>query len=228
VLGRLIARLRERGTWRDTVLIVTADHGFTSLVPTAERPDPVIVFGRTLAREGVEGVVAVAEGGVEHIYAEGLDPQAASVGEAAATLARVAELARRTPGVAEVLARLPVDGVDALAEKHPDWHLAHPRMGELVLVAAPGYQFVDPYDKVDAGLLGNHGGPQDLAVPLIVTGGSAAIIAAPAGSGTPGSVDVAPTVAVLLGLPTPRRLDGGAPSAAGRPIAAVLAPAPKR
>src|SRR5262245_44127887 len=36
-IGRLVDELRKRGRWERTVLIITADHGFTSLVPTADR-----------------------------------------------------------------------------------------------------------------------------------------------------------------------------------------------
>jgi hypothetical protein len=177
---------------------------------------------------GVGGVVPVAEGGVEHVYAERVTAEATAVGDAAATLARVAELARGTRGVTEVLARLPVPGVPALRDVHADWHLDHPRTGELLLVAGSGYEFVDPYDPIDAGLLGNHGGPQDLQVPLAVTGGWPGLRPAPSGTPAPGSVDVAPTIARLLGLRAPRLLDGRAvpPERSGKPILAVLDQSP--
>jgi len=139
----------------------------------------------------------------------------------------VAELARDTPGVSEVLARLPVGGVSGLASAHPDWHLGHERTGELLLVAAPGYEFVDPFDPVEAGLLGNHGGPGERSVPLVVSGGYAGLRPAPPGTPAPALVDVAPTIATLLGLRLPRRLDG-TPLAAelvGHPLVAVLADA---
>jgi hypothetical protein len=228
-IGRLVAFLEESGRWSRSVLIVTADHGFTSVEPTAERPYPVITFGRDLARAGIKGVRAVADGGIEHIYAEGLDPRATEPGAAAATLERVAALARETPGVVEVLARLPVNGVPRLADVHPDWHLDHPRTGELLLVAAPGHQFIDPWDPVEASLRGNHGGPGEIVVPVFVTGGSPAVVAAPPGMAPPTAADVGATVAALLGLPPPRRVGGGPlpPATYGWPIAAVLPPAPR-
>src|SRR5262249_32451762 len=112
-LGRLLDALARRGRWEHSVVIVTADHGFTSVAPTAERPYPVIPFGRELLRARETGVHVVADGGVEHVYAD--DPDRAPT-----TLARVARLARDTPGVAEVLARVPVPGVAPLATLHPD------------------------------------------------------------------------------------------------------------
>jgi arylsulfatase A-like enzyme len=225
-IARLVEQLRALGRWSRSVLIVTADHGFVAVAPTAERPYPVITFGRDLARADVHGVHLVADGGVEHVYADGLAEDATEPGEAAARLTRVAELARGTPGVAEVLARLPVPGLATLAATHPDWHLEHPRTGELLLVAASGYQFVDPFDPVDASLLGNHGGPGEIGVPLVVTGGWEGLRAAPADAPAPSAVDVAPTIAAMLGLRACRRVDGGAVAAglSGRRIDAVLAP----
>src|SRR5438128_514070 len=122
------------------------------------------------------------DGGVGHVYAERVATRATTVGDAAETLGRVAALARTTPGVAEVLARLPVPGVPTLHAAHPDWHLDHPRTGELLLVAASGHQFVDPFNPGEANLRGNHGGPEDLAVPLVVTGGWTGLRAAPRGT----------------------------------------------
>ncbi len=223
-IGRLVDQLRALGRWDRSVLIVTADHGFTDLAPTAERPYPVISFGRDLLRAEVTGVHVVADGGIEHVYADGLAADASEAGDAAARLARVAEVAHGVPGITEVLARLPVTGVPSLETLHPDWHLGHPRSGELLLVAAPGYEFLDPFDQADACLRGNHGGPGEATVPLVVSGGSERLTRAPAGTAPPSAVDVAPTIATLLGLRPPRRVDG-TPVAAGETghaIAAVL------
>ena len=223
-IGRLVDQLRALGRWDRSVLIVTADHGFTDLAPTAERPYPVISFGRDLLRAEVTGIHVVADGGIEHVYADGLAADASEVGDAAARLARVAEVAHGVPGITEVLARLPVAGVPSLETLHADWHLGHPRSGELLLVAAPGYEFLDPFDQAEACLRGNHGGPGEATVPLVVSGGSERLTRAPAGTPPPSAVDVAPTIATLLGLRPPRRVDG-TPVAAdetGHAIAAVL------
>jgi len=223
-IGRLIAALHALGRWERSVLIVTSDHGFDDVQPTPARPATVISLEKALGAAGVRGVHLVADGGIEHVYADGVRADATSVGDDGETLAQVAAIARRTPGVAEVLARLPVPGVPALATVHPDWHVGHERMGELVVVAAPGHQLVDPWDDVDGRFKGNHGGPEDAAVPLVVSGGSPAVRAAPRGTATPGAVDVAPTIAALLGLRAPTRVDGRPvpPVLAGRPIRAVL------
>jgi hypothetical protein len=204
-IGRLVDDLVARGRWSRSILFVTADHGFTAI-------QGVVALGPVLARAGLTQVVPVADGGVEHLYAVG--------GDAASLLARAAAIAARTPGVAEVLARIPIAGAPLLAERHPGWHLDHERTGDLLLVAAPGRQFVDPDDPVDARLRGNHGGPHDLRVPFVVSGGFPALRTAPPGSAAGRTVDVAPTIAALLGVRAPRRVDGTpVPAAsAGQPL----------
>ena len=214
-IGLLADDLRARGRWGRAVLIVTADHGMGGVGPAPGRPRPVI----SLEEPGERDVTLVADGGVEHVYADTPD---------AAGIARVARRAAATPGVGEVLARLGGNGIPTIDERHPDWHVDHPRTGELLLVAAPGYQFVDGFDAGEARLVGNHGGPDNRAVPLAVLGGSPELRAAPPGTPSPDLVDVAPTIARLLGLPPPRRLDGGAvPSdRAGQPLRSLLAQSP--
>jgi hypothetical protein len=198
-LGRLIDALRAQGRWQRSMVVVTADHGFMGVAPSAAEPYPTIAFGRELLRAGVGGVRPVADGGVEHVY---LEP-----GADAAVLGRVAALARATPGVAEVLARGQLEGVPTVARAHPDWGLDHPRAGDLLLVAAAGHQFVDPWDPVDAGLRGNHGGPAERRIPLVVSGGWQGLSAA-CDAPAPDSTQVAPTIAHVLAVRTPRRLDG--------------------
>jgi hypothetical protein len=204
-IGRLVDELQARGRWRRTILFVTADHGMSSVAPAPGRPRPVISLGAA----GLGDVTFVGDGGVEHVYAD------------APGIERTVRLAGATPGVAEVLARLPGSAIPTIADRHPDWHLDHPRTGDLLLVAASGHQFVDPFDAVDAKLLGNHGGPENRPVPLAVMGGSPALHAAPAGTPSPELVDVAPTIARLLALRPPRRLDGSAvpPEGAGHALA---------
>jgi hypothetical protein len=92
---------------------------------------------------------------------------------------------------------------------HPDWHLEHERVGDLVLIAKPGFQIVDGSSE-EFHLIGNHGGPGDREVPVIVLGG------APIGLGEScdriTAADLGRTVQSCLGLPEVSRLDG-------RPIA---------
>lgn len=211
-LQRLVDALVGSGRWDRSIVLVTADHGFDDVAPTAARPEPWIVLGPALARAGVTGVRTVADGGVAHVYAETLAADAGDVGAAAPSLARAAEVARTLPGVAEVVARLPVPSVSTLAAVHPDWRLAHQRAGELVLVAQPGWQFIEE-DEVR--LRGNHGGPGERTIPLAVLGGHPA--AARIGlDGQPTLADVGATVAELLGIRRGRLTTGEAVPDAAR------------
>jgi len=211
-IGLLADDLHTRGRWTRSVLIVTADHGMNAV-------RTVITLGPVLRDAGVGGVTLVADGGLEHVYLDGLDPEHPEVRagtSGAAALDRVRAIATGLPGVDEALLRRDEVGeppagaarLPTIAGVHPDWHLDNPRVGELVLVAAPGVEFVDPPDPVDAALRGNHGGLAERAVPLVVTGGSPALQAAPPGAASPTTVDVAPTIAALLGLRRPRHVDG--------------------
>jgi hypothetical protein len=218
-LGRLVEHLKALGRWQRSVLFVTSDHGFQR----GAVPETIVELDHRLEAE-VRGVRFAPDGGVGHLYAERLARDATVLGDAEATIQQAAVIARGTPGVAEVLARLAGTEVTPLATAHADWRLGHQRVGELLLVAAPGYQFAD---GTEAALPGNHGRPEDTEVPLFITGGSPAIVGAQGGAGPPALVDVAPTIASLLGLRLPRRVDGSAiaPADAGRRFDAILAPA---
>jgi hypothetical protein len=216
-IGRLVEHLKGLDRWQRSVLFVTSDHGFQR----APVPGAVVDIDRRLEAE-VRGVRFAADGGVGHLYAERLRADAAELGTLAGALEQAADVASATPGVAEVLARLPGTKVPSLADTHADWRIGHQRVGELLLVAAPGYQFAN---GTEPALPGNHGRPEDVDVPLFVTGGSPAIVSAPTGTEPPALVDVAPTVASLLGMRLPRHVGGAPlePAEAGRRIDAILA-----
>jgi hypothetical protein len=213
-VDRLVKFLKPRGRWRDTVLMVTADHGFTA-ISNDEHPYPVIPFGRTLEHEGIEGVAAVSNGGVELLYLLDQDPGAAGLTEDGAAKAKtLRRLALAEKGVAEALYRLPnpLDGGEehVLARVHPDWRWSHPRLGDVVLVAETGYAFADPFNPRGAGMLGSHGGPGQIEVPLLVTGGYAGIRRGIVDrEGAAANPDVGMTARFLLGIGEPRYTSGG-------------------
>jgi arylsulfatase A-like enzyme len=215
-IGRLIDDLDARGRWSRSVVIVTADHGFDDVAPSEARPHPSIVLSERFAAAGVTGVRSVGDGGLAHVYAEAIAPNATRAGAAAVVLGWAAAVAWREPGVAEVLSRLPVRGVPLLADVHPDWGLAHERAGDLLLVANPGYAFVDATDTTSPTFRGNHGSPREMRVPLVIAGGALAT-SAPTLDTPPTNADIGATIGALLGLRAPRRFDGG-PIHAGHPI----------
>jgi hypothetical protein len=230
-VARLVETLHRRGLWERAVVVVTSDHGFTEVRPPPGRTQPYISFGEELAHARFEGLRAVSDGGVGHVYLDGSVTGPADAGSnAGGRLAAARALALRIPGVSEALYRQspsgdPNDG-SVLAVAHPTWRFAHPRAGDLLLIAAPGVMFSDPPDTREKTFLGNHGGPGELAIPLVFCGGSARLRRDVAASGRPSIADVGATAAAWLGLRAPRHLDGTAvtPENAGRPIDAVIAP----
>lgn len=182
-IGALLKDLHDDRRWRRSVVFVTADHGFDELRA-----------GRSWAIEtrsmNVGGTEIVSDCRVAHVYADPRHPNAP---------AATAAWARRQPGIGGVyVSPLP-----------PEWHLRHERAGGLLLVARPGFAFVGAPSDPTRGFRGNHGGPGERFVPLVVVGGHPALRKAP-GPATPqpSSVDLAPTIARLLGIDPPRRLDG--------------------
>src|SRR3989442_9434519 len=124
--ARLLDDLHAHGRWGRSVVIVTADHGMSAVGPTAEHPRPVISLGPVLREAGVGGVTLVADGGVEHVYAERVATSATTVGDAAETLGRGAPLAPTTPRGPGGLGPLPPSGGPALPPAPPRSHLHHP------------------------------------------------------------------------------------------------------
>jgi hypothetical protein len=216
-VGRLVSFARRQGTWDHLVLMVTADHGMESVTPDAARPNPILLFGRELVRAGFTDVHPVSSGGVELVALDGEAPTVLS-GAAAERLRAVRALALEQPEVSEAWYRLPnpVDGGDAftLERAHPDWRLVHPRVGELVLVAAPHCFFGDPFSPRRVGLAGDHGGPAQRAISILLTGGDRRLRASPLppaeisvamGATNP---DLGATAAWLLGVRQPRYTNG--------------------
>lgn len=222
-LARLVAALRAGGRWQRSIVLVTADHGFDDVRARPGAADPVIHPDAALRARGVRGVRVACDGGMAHVYAEGVAPGAIAPGTAAGTLAKAAAVLAATPGVAQVVARLPVPGVPLLSEVRPGWRLAHERAGDLLAVARPGHQFLEPDDLR---LGGNHGGPGEQRVPLAVLGGHPAVAAVAASSRDASLADLGATVAVLLGLRPPRRFDGKPLETPGRPLIPASAGAP--
>ncbi len=200
-IGDFVRYLAGDAGWAATTVVITADHGFDTVTA------PPLRFEEAVRAAGLKDVVAVGDGGVDHVYVRGREA------ERDATLEKLHALALRTPGIAEalfVLAPSSTAAATTLAGAHPDWHLVHPRSGDLLLVAEPGHVLVDG-DPSETRLRGNHGGPGDRQVPLIVVHG-----------GTDrscehvGAADVGRTIIACLGLRDVRRLDGGVIADGGR------------
>jgi hypothetical protein len=198
-LATFLAWLAGRPDWTTTTVIVTADHGFDAIT------HPPIYFADALAAAHVDELAVAGDGGVCHVYATSQRTSRTST-----TLAAARRVALALPGIADALYLRPnpADGGarHTLAVVHPDWHLEHERSGDLLLIAERGYHIVDG-SKEEGKLVGNHGGPEDRAVPAIVLGG--APIRGEAGCEHVTAADLGRTAQACFALPEVQRLDGG-------------------
>jgi hypothetical protein len=189
-IGRLVATLKSTGAWESTVLIITSDHSMDwSLPQSFINLTPVV---------GAAGTV-VQNGGADVVYLN--SPTTANVAAMAATIEAV-------PGVAKAVT---ADSAPSLAILGLD----HTNTGDIVAFAKDGYRFTEtgPFNNP---IPGNHGHAVTQASVLLVTGGHPALADPGAIDGTPpsgsdipdppagsfGNLNVAPTVAALLGLGT--------------------------
>ena len=129
VCGQLIDHFRERGSR----VIVLSEYGITAVdrpihLNRVLRERGLIAIreemGHELLDPGVSKAFAVADHQVAHIYVNDLS-----------RLIEVKELLKKTPGVKRVL--------DEAGKR--EWHLDHPRSGELVAIAEPGAWFTYYY-----------------------------------------------------------------------------------
>jgi arylsulfatase A-like enzyme len=210
LIGDLLDDLARDGRWRRSIVIVTSDHGFEAMRPNGDG----LIEARRLAAPGVH---IVCDGGVALVHA-----RAGDAARAERALRDTVAGARAEAAVAAIYA---LSGPRDDAPPPPaDWLLEHPRAGALVLVAQPEFTFVSGADDPAHRFRGDHGGPGVRAVPLVVVGGHPALRRAPRAL-APSSVDVAPTIARLLGLPPAGRLDGRliGPASRGRVLDEIIA-----
>jgi hypothetical protein len=232
LVGLLVDHLRQSGTWQRTIVFVTADHGFADLTPSDANPHPALFFGQDLARRNLaDRVVVVSEGVLLHIYLRELAANSTVLdGPALETARQILALVRATPEIESVLTRLPWTGSAAVSFPEPlppDWKLNHARAGDLILVAKPGHHFVDPFSRQLAALAGNHGGPRERPIPILVAGGHPALRAGPARVADHAeNPDIGRTVLKLLDLRGPNSRRGGpVPQAlCGRILSEALSP----
>ncbi len=174
--------------------------------------------------------VVVSDGVLAHVYLRELAANAAVLdGPALETARRIVALVRATPEIDSVLTRLPWAGTDTSfpAPLPPDWKLDNPRAGDLILIAKPGHHFVDPFSRRSAALAGNHGGPRERPIPILVAGGHPALrLGAARVAEHAENPDIGRTVLKLLGLRGPNGREGKpVPEAlCGRILSEALSP----
>jgi arylsulfatase A-like enzyme len=203
-LGRLVQGVRDAGISDRTALMLTADHGFSAWTRTvmpalleAIRSGgfsaEVVEVGRS-PTAGTEIVLTSNGVRMSNVYLRGR----AAGDEGRAAVRAAAQRVGHIPNVFEQsdLRRL----------------RASERLGDMALEAQPPYHF----SLLDDGMeRGSHGSTFERSVPLVMAGAGVR----PRRRGVHGAslVDVAPTIAALLGTPPPTQ-------AQGRPLDALLEP----
>jgi predicted AlkP superfamily pyrophosphatase or phosphodiesterase len=198
---RILDALRANGLEQKTTVLVVSDHGFKTYKKVI-RPNAILAANGLLQTAWV-----IPEGGTAMVYATRMENKAR-------TVAKMKELFGKTQGVAEVI------GPDRFAELGYPSPVENNHMADLVLAAAPGFSFVgaaegDPVADVPANSTpGAHGylsTDPDMNAIFIAWGAG---IKPGAKLGMIRNLDVAPTIARLLGLEMP--------SAAGRALTGAL------
>ena len=198
-VGRLVDYLKESGKWRESVVIVTADHSFSwQGPPPANRIDLASLFGADPAVVATgEGFAVVSSGGAAQVTLTGVGISATSLTPSQETaLQRMRELALQQPGVSEAWYRLEnsLDPGNTLAANRPDWHLDDQRAGDLLVTALASGPTTGPLNPTGTGtnafevasgagftlaspasatgvIPGDHGHPGARHIPFIVLSG---------------------------------------------------------
>lgn len=184
LIGDFVEFLRESGRWEHSVVIVLADHSmdwsFAHRVISLGAP---IWFDARL-RDNVE---IAQNGGADCLYWTG--PES----ERAEGLKRLRELVLRQHGVLSV-------------HTPQDLRLS-PNAGDLIAYCKQGWRFSDP-TIFNNPIPGNHGHPTTEPIPFFIAGGSP-VVRPGTRTAVAHTMDVAPTVAQIFGLPTSgTRYDG--------------------
>lgn len=196
-IGRLIKAVRDLDLFGRTTWVVTADHGMTEwhqpMAPQAIQALTDVGFSPEVFGSGGSptspdtDIVLIAGGSISsvHLLGDLADDQAA-IDRAASALAKV-------EGVAAVLTKV----------QQAELRVA-PQYGQLLL------EFEEPYALAsappsDGGPDGRHGSRQEMSIPLILSGDKIRPNAKPK---SPRHVDLAATIAAILGVQPPSGSEG--------------------
>jgi predicted AlkP superfamily pyrophosphatase or phosphodiesterase len=195
-LGRLVRTTKEVGVYEQTAFLLTSDHGMTtwdrSLTETLAattilgRQPEIVPPGRQPSPEAE--IVIVTAGRIADVTLRGR----------AATPRGREDVRRALEGLPHVSRVL--DAADLIALRASD------KLGDFVLeVEAPwGFGDQEPGKGTSRG---GHGSTREMRVPLLISGAGVRVGAAPRNAGL---VDVAPTIAALLGVRPPADAKGRA------------------
>jgi endonuclease/exonuclease/phosphatase family metal-dependent hydrolase/arylsulfatase A-like enzyme len=196
-LGRLIQATKDVGIYEDTAFLLTADHGMTEWTRTVLPSVTGAIESAGYDAEVVRAGQAPAPDTEAIVVPGGRIGDVTLRGDAAT---RDAE--RRIERALEELHEVQRvhDGDDLRRLRASD------KLGDLVVEARPPYAFVDQ-DAPPGESRGVHGSLSELEVPLFMAGAGIERGERPR---RPGLVDIAPTIASLLGVRSPADAQGRA------------------
>ncbi|MBD7958685.1 alkaline phosphatase family protein [Microbacterium sp. Sa4CUA7] len=191
-IGRIVAAVKEAGIYGRTAFVITGDHGMGTFtqgmqpelldaVAAAGFRAEMLTAGRA-PRPDTDVVIVVGGVGSLHLIGDAAaDPTAA---------ARIDAAISALPNIAAVYDK----------SEQAELHMS-PKYGELVIEPVAGWSLgATPGDAA-----GVHGTSRELEVPLVLAGSGVRPNAAPE---APRHIDVAPTIAALLGYEGPAGADG--------------------
>lgn len=195
-LGRLVRATKEVGVYEQTAFLLTSDHGMTTwdrslterLAATTilgRRPE-IVPPGRPPSPEAE--IIVVTAGRIADVTLRG---------RAATPQGRedVQKVLKGLPHVSRVL-----DAADLEASHASD------KLGDFVLEVEAPWGFGDQ-EPGEGAFRGGHGSTREMRVPLLISGAGVRVGAVPRNAGL---VDVAPTIAALLGARPPADAKGRA------------------
>ena len=203
-LARIVQTVKNLKLEERTTIFVMSDHGFEK--PT-KLVNPNVVFRKAgLQRPGRIKVMSISEGGTAFVYLT-------DGATAAADRSQAMELLRGHEGIAQIIGP---EGFEALNLPNPS---KNPQMCDLLLVAADGYAFSnESFDDNSISALtsayGSHGylASNPKMNGVFVAWGQG--IKPGVKLGTVDNIDVAPTIAAVLGE--------AFPTAEGKPLIRIL------
>lgn len=176
---RFVDFLHDTGRWNRSILIMLSDHSMDWSVPTR-----LVGLDRPLNADPLlAGKIRIAQnGGADLIYFVGPEP------ERAEAVRRIQEI---------------VGAVDGVESTHlpAEFNLGG-NAGDVVAFCSPGWRFSDP-TPLSNPIPGNHGHAVTLPIPFFLSGGHPALDGGRSVDTLARTIDVAPTVAALLGLQAP-------------------------
>ena len=181
-VSRFVDLLKSSGRWKNSVVIVLADHSMDW-----SNPDKVISLTGPLQDDPfLAGKVEIAaNGGADLLYWTG----------------PAADRDRAVRRMRAVAAEVP--GVLAAYDRRLDALRLGPEAGEVVVYCRSGWRFTEP-DPSGNPIPGNHGHPATRPIPFFIGGGHPAVPRRTASSELARTVDVAPTVGAFFGVGRPR------------------------